>query len=57
MAEFENYSFLRNKLKTENMSVIDSENIRYECLGQKGLHMTSRYEKVTYEFYNSHKAS
>ena len=48
---------LRNKLKTENMSIIDNENIWYECLGQKGLHMTSRYGKVSYEFYNIHKAS
>ena len=33
---------LRNKLKSANISIIDNENINYECLGKKGLHMTSK---------------
>ena len=33
---------LRNKLKSANISIIDNENINYEYLGKKGLHMSSK---------------
>ena len=33
---------LRNKLKSANISIIDHENINYEYLGKKGLHMSSK---------------
>ena len=37
-----NIIHLRYKLESTNISIIDNENINYECLDKKGLHILSK---------------